>query len=165
MAAFVEAVVRPANPRQVVVAGNSLGGFTALYLSATRPDIVCGCILLNAAGRFRPDSEEALAAAAAAAAAAEQEPSWLDGLKAAFQRFVIGVSFIVTKQPARIEQVCYSYYHSCPYSTILKIAPTQLLLLMLLLLLLLLLLLQLNHSYNHTGPSASIPRGSNQRGR
>jgi len=102
--AFIEEIISQRTARPCVVAGNSLGGFTALYAAAspeaTSKNLINGCVLLNAAGAFRdqqgppqpPDAE------------------WLATLKKAFQRFVIGLSFIYTKQPARIEQVLRQVY-------------------------------------------------------
>jgi len=43
---FVETIVGA--PERLYVAGNSLGGYLALYLAATRPDLVRGLFLLNA---------------------------------------------------------------------------------------------------------------------
>lgn len=45
---FVERVI----DRPVVLAGNSLGGYCALYLAASRPETAAGLILLNCAGSF-----------------------------------------------------------------------------------------------------------------
>jgi pimeloyl-ACP methyl ester carboxylesterase len=88
-----------------VVAGNSLGGFTALYaaadLTAKDENLISGCILLNAAGRFKPTEPVPEKA---------EKPKWVQDLAAAFQRFVIGVSFIYTKQPQRIAQVLRQVY-------------------------------------------------------
>jgi len=106
--AFVREVVmkdRKKGSAPCVVAGNSLGGFTALYVAAapaaTEENLISGCILLNAAGRFKPTepvSEKA------------ESPQWVQSIAAAFQRFVIGVSFVYTKQPARIAQVLRQVY-------------------------------------------------------
>ena len=86
--------------KPVTVAGNSLGGFTALYAAATQPDLVEGCILLNSAGTFRnPEKQEE-----------PPPPQWLQSIQTAIQRLVIGVSFVYTKQPARIEQVLKQVY-------------------------------------------------------
>lgn len=96
---FIEEIVQPVNNLPCVVAGNSLGGYTALSAAAsdaaTSKNLIRGCILLNAAGRFKDTSpvEE------------DTRPQWLQDLSAAFQRFVIGLSFVYTKQPARIQQV------------------------------------------------------------
>lgn len=101
---FIEEVVM--KDRQIddrvpcVVAGNSLGGFTALYASSSEKAVsnklIGGCILLNAAGRFRSDES-----------VVEKEPSpkWVIALQSFFQRLVIGMSFLYTKQPQRIAQV------------------------------------------------------------
>lgn len=84
------------------IAGNSLGGFTALYASTVdeiKP-MIQGTVLLNGAGRFRPEVEEP-----------EETPNpFVERVKAAIQRFVIQCSFIYTKQPARIEQVLRQVY-------------------------------------------------------
>jgi len=90
--------------RKVAIAGNSLGGYTAMYASSdTRiKDNVSGCVLLNAAGRFRdpeaPDVKEA-----------EPNPI-IKSISSAIQRFVIACSFVYTKQPARIEQILRQVY-------------------------------------------------------
>ena len=78
-----------------------MGGFTALYAaSSERADkMINGCILLNAAGRFKSSYVEA-----------KDDPTWLSSLKGALQRFVIGLSFVYTKQPARIKQVLQQVY-------------------------------------------------------
>ncbi|MFQ3679947.1 MAG: alpha/beta fold hydrolase [Pseudanabaenaceae cyanobacterium] len=49
LADFIESHIR----RPVVVAGNSLGGYAANALAASRGDLVAGVILLNPAGAFR----------------------------------------------------------------------------------------------------------------
>ena len=101
---FIAEVMDTSNDA-AVVAGNSLGGFTALFASAdsraTRDNLIKGCILINAAGRFRsPDVD----------ATKTEKPQWMQTIAAAFQRFVIGLSFIYTKQPARIAQVLRQVY-------------------------------------------------------
>lgn len=98
---FIEEIVG----KPTVVAGNSLGGFTALYAAsspiARAKSLINGCILLNAAGRFRdPNGEESK----------REQPPWLKAIQGAIQRFVINLSFIYTKQPARIEQVLRQVY-------------------------------------------------------
>lgn len=43
-----------------VVAGNSIGGYSSLYIGATRPDVVAGVVMLNGVGSFseqQPDRE------------------------------------------------------------------------------------------------------------
>jgi len=108
---FIEEVVGT----KAVVAGNSLGGFSALYCAAEYPKLVSGCVMLNGAGRFRPeDPEEAKAAealrATVAAAGQEEQESLGDKVKAILTKGVIYGSFFVTKQPARIEQVLRQVY-------------------------------------------------------
>ena len=102
--AFIEEIVKTNSKRPCVVAGNSLGGFTALYAAsspeATSRRLINGCALLNAAGSFRDQL----------AAPKPPDAEWIAAIKAAIQRFVIGVSFIYTKQPARIEQVLRQVY-------------------------------------------------------
>ena len=118
---FIDQVIQ----RPAVVAGNSLGGFTALYAAASErgKSLVTACISLNGAGRFR----ETAAAAAAPVDSLEKDNSNNDNrqvddkkndfmanlvqsCKAAVERFIIGVSFVYTKQPARIEQVLRQVY-------------------------------------------------------
>jgi pimeloyl-ACP methyl ester carboxylesterase len=91
------------NARPVVVAGNSLGGYTAMYAAGDEriKEYVRGCVLLNSAGRFRDPEGEV----------AEAEPNPIVRyISAAVQRMVIAVSFIYTKQPARIEQILRNVY-------------------------------------------------------
>ena len=98
---FVEQVVLEES-RQVVLAGNSLGGYTAMFASSDEriKDYVKGCVLLNSAGRFRnPEEIEK----------AEPNP-FVKSISAAIQRMVIAASFIYTKQPARIEQILRNVY-------------------------------------------------------
>jgi pimeloyl-ACP methyl ester carboxylesterase len=93
-----EVVQKPAT-----LVGNSLGGFSALYAAATdeAKSMVNGVILMNGAGRFRDSM-------------AEEEPkkpnAFVESIQNAIQRLIIGVSFVVTKQPARIEQVLRQVY-------------------------------------------------------
>ena len=102
---FINEIVRPKTKMPCVVAGNSLGGFTALYAAAEasrlattgKDSIINGAILLNAAGRFKetsPDTSEEDA----------KVPEWQKKISAAAQRFVINLSFYYTKQPLRIKQ-------------------------------------------------------------
>jgi pimeloyl-ACP methyl ester carboxylesterase len=90
--------------RPCAVAGNSLGGFTALYASAepsvVSDKLITACVLLNAAGRFRNTEVEAK----------EEPPVWKQNIINWVQRVVIGFSFIYTKQPQRVEQVLKQVY-------------------------------------------------------
>jgi pimeloyl-ACP methyl ester carboxylesterase len=101
--AFLEEVVERDSHKPTVVCGNSLGGFTALYAAADEKrasKLINGCILVNAAGRFKSGFNETK----------KNDPVWLSSVKGAFQRFVIGLSFVYTKQPARINQVLRQVY-------------------------------------------------------
>ena len=94
---LTEVVKKPAT-----LAGNSLGGFTSLYTAATdecKP-MVNGVILMNGAGRFRDSApiEE------------KETNQFVESIKTAIQRLIIGASFIITKQPARIEQILRQVY-------------------------------------------------------
>lgn len=95
-----EVVQKPA-----VLAGNSLGGFTSLYTAASDDvkDLVKGVVLMNGAGRFKP----------ADGTPAVEEPKKnpiIESVQAFIQRAIISASFIITKQPARIEQVLRQVY-------------------------------------------------------
>jgi pimeloyl-ACP methyl ester carboxylesterase len=94
-----EVVQKPAG-----LAGNSLGGFTSLYTAATDEvkDLVSGVVLMNGAGRFRdPDVPDAQAS---------KKNEFVEAIQKFIQRAVIAASFVVTKQPARIEQILKQVY-------------------------------------------------------
>lgn len=99
---FIEQVIQ----KPTVVAGNSLGGFTSLYASAHASDrdgedLVKGCVLLNAAGRFRdPDAPPETG----------EKNALVEKIQEFIKRLVINASFVYTKQPARIEQVLRQVY-------------------------------------------------------
>jgi len=104
---FIDQVIHTEKQdKSIAIAGNSLGGYTAMYAASDDriKEHVRGCILLNAAGRFRPEEGE------------EETPSdpnpIVKSISSAFQRFVIACSFVITKQPARIEQILKSVYPS-----------------------------------------------------
>ena len=104
--AFLEQIIHvsPYRPNIIpcTVVGNSLGGFTALYAtSADTKDLIKGCVLVNAAGRFKKFSPPVTV---------DQSPEWKKALFTAFQKFVISLSFIYTKQPLRIAQVLRQVY-------------------------------------------------------
>jgi pimeloyl-ACP methyl ester carboxylesterase len=96
---FIEQVIQ----RPTTVAGNSLGGFTALYAASDDrgKELITGCISLNGAGRFRDPT---------APTQVTEKNVFMEGIMTAMQRLVIGASFIYTKQPARIEQVLKQVY-------------------------------------------------------
>mmetsp|Transcript_19399 Transcript_19399/g.30345 ORF Transcript_19399/g.30345 Transcript_19399/m.30345 type:complete len:384 (+) Transcript_19399:130-1281(+) len=106
---FVDQVIhKEKDDKSIAIAGNSLGGYTAMYAASDDriKEHVRGCILLNAAGRFRPEEGEETTPA-------EPNPI-VESISSAFQRFVIACSFVITKQPARIEQILKSVYPSDP---------------------------------------------------
>ncbi|EJK53644.1 hypothetical protein THAOC_26872 [Thalassiosira oceanica] len=91
--------------RDVAIAGNSLGGYTALFASTDErlADVLRGTVLLNGAGQFRdPD--------ASPAEEAERPNPIIESVSAAIQRFVIACSFVYIKQPMRIAQILTSVY-------------------------------------------------------
>ena len=100
-----EVILLHGKDNRVAIAGNSLGGYTAMYASTDEriKSNVSGCILLNAAGRFR-DPE-----AVNDEVKAESNPI-IKYITSTIQRFVIACSFIYTKQPARIEQILRQVY-------------------------------------------------------
>jgi len=103
---FVKQVIlkEDASNKPITIAGNSLGGYTAMYSASDDriKEFVKGCVLLNAAGRFRdPESE--------AKETSTPNPI-IQFISSAIQRIVIAASFIYTKQPARIEQVLRNVY-------------------------------------------------------
>lgn len=103
---FISEVMNAQTTAPCVVAGNSLGGFTALFASASdraiKDNLISGCILLNGAGRFRP--------ADGSAVPEKKRDSFWQPITAAIQRLVISFSFIYTKQPLRIAQVLKQVY-------------------------------------------------------
>ena len=109
-AAFLREVAGCGPSKRAVVAGNSIGGYTALALASTHPELVRGCASLNGAGKFAPPEGEEVAA--------EEEPGLVGravaALVATLQRAVITASFFVTKQPARIKQVLQQVYPVYP---------------------------------------------------
>lgn len=123
-AAFLREVAGCSPERRAVVAGNSIGGFTALALAASQPDLVRGCVSVNGAGRFAPSAEEEealrqieLAKAQRSeveAAIGDAAEKAADFLGASLRRAVIYGAFFVTKQPARIQQVLRQVYPVAP---------------------------------------------------
>ncbi|CAM9458368.1 unnamed protein product [Heterosigma akashiwo] len=110
-ASFIEEIIQPEyeGGAKVSVAGNSLGGYTALALSAARPGLVASCALLNGAGRFEGAAEKE----ARLAEEAREKSLWEKAQQAfgqAVGRAVIAASFIVTKQPQRIKQILTQVY-------------------------------------------------------
>lgn len=93
-----EIVEKPAT-----LVGNSLGGFTSLYVAATEEakQLVEGVVLLNGACKFRDNIVEV---------EEEESNALVETVKNAIQRFVIQLSFIFIKQPIRIEQILRQVY-------------------------------------------------------
>jgi pimeloyl-ACP methyl ester carboxylesterase len=89
--------------KSIAIAGNSLGGYSAMYAASDErlKKFVRGCILLNSAGQFRPEEGEEIP---------EDPNPIVKSISSAIQRLVIACSFVVTKQPARIEQILKSVY-------------------------------------------------------
>ena len=108
---FIKEIIYPETKKPVVTIGNSLGGFTALYAASksnnNNDNLINGCVLVNSAGRFKvPGAGNEINS--------EKSGGFIDKVKAAIQRFVISLSFIYTKQPARIEQVLKQVYPMNP---------------------------------------------------
>mmetsp|Transcript_5774 Transcript_5774/g.14067 ORF Transcript_5774/g.14067 Transcript_5774/m.14067 type:complete len:385 (-) Transcript_5774:3208-4362(-) len=99
---FLKSVVK----KPAVLAGNSLGGFTALYTAATDDvkDLVKGVVLMNGAGRFKPEDGIIVEGETT------QKNGIIEKIQAYIQRTIIAASFIFTKQPARIEQILRQVY-------------------------------------------------------
>lgn len=121
LSAFIREVVRPVG--KAAIAGNSLGGYASLATAVEAPELVSGVALLNAAGRFSDGTEpSAREAGEGAETEAEAGPGYISALttavqeqiQKAFTRLVLGVSFQVTKQPARVRQVLEQVYASDP---------------------------------------------------
>jgi pimeloyl-ACP methyl ester carboxylesterase len=112
---FVRGVILNANDdtmddeKKVLIAGNSLGGFTAMYASSDVriKDRVGGCILLNAAGRFR---DPTTTIGMEDRPGGDEDYSIAKYITSAIQRFVIACSFVYTKRPSRIEQILRQVY-------------------------------------------------------
>lgn len=115
-AAFLRDVAGCGGATRAIVAGNSIGGYTALALAAEYPELTLGVASLNGAGRFSPSGAEA--AAQRAAELARQQRSALriafddalERLATALQRAVAYAGLLVTKQPLRIKQVLRQVY-------------------------------------------------------
>jgi pimeloyl-ACP methyl ester carboxylesterase len=105
-----------AGGRRALIAGNSIGGYTALATAAAHPELVLGIASLNGAGRFSPSGEEAAALAALEAQKAARSDlrvavdDALAATGAAIARSVAYLGLLVTKQPLRIKQVLRQVY-------------------------------------------------------
>lgn len=121
ISSFIREVVWADQPgAKVVLAGNSLGGYNSLATAANHPDLIRGLVLLNGAGRFE-DAAAAATTDVTLEAADERSTenilsSWLSStvtaVSGAVKRAVLYITFLGSKQPARIEQVLKSVYVS-----------------------------------------------------
>jgi pimeloyl-ACP methyl ester carboxylesterase len=106
--------------KKAIVAGNSIGGYTALAVGAEYPDLTLGVASLNGAGSFSPSPEAAAEIAAAEAALAERNfvqiavDRALEAVSTSLQRFVAYIGLLVTKQPLRIKTVLRQVYTVSP---------------------------------------------------
>ena len=96
---------------KVVLVGNSLGGYNSLSTAAKYPELVESVVLLNAAGRFDLD-----ASADEMEKSADPEATGVNAIvemiATRIKRLVVGITFLFTKQPARVKQVLKQVYHS-----------------------------------------------------
>eukprot|EP00310_Coccolithus_braarudii_P025138 CAMPEP_0183337958 /NCGR_PEP_ID=MMETSP0164_2-20130417/5420_1 /TAXON_ID=221442 /ORGANISM="Coccolithus pelagicus ssp braarudi, Strain PLY182g" /LENGTH=330 /DNA_ID=CAMNT_0025507731 /DNA_START=147 /DNA_END=1139 /DNA_ORIENTATION=- len=115
-AAFLRDVGGCGAGKRAILAGNSIGGYTALMTGSKYPDLVAGVASLNGAGQFAPTADEKAAALALdeQRAARSAVQAALDGaleqLSVSLQRFAAYAGLFVTKQPARIQQVLRQVY-------------------------------------------------------
>jgi len=106
--------------RRAIVAGNSIGGYTALAVGAEYPELTLGVASLNGAGRFSPSPEEAEALQVAEAAREQRSnlqvmiDDALENLATSVKRTVAYIGLFVTKQPLRIKQVLQQVYPVSP---------------------------------------------------
>lgn len=105
-----EVVIKDSSSTPCVVAGNSLGGLTALHAAAseeaTTSNLISGCILLNAACTFRSPS--------LLPNIAVEHPRWFQRVAGSLQKLAIGWSFRYAQQPTRIAQVLRQIYPTDP---------------------------------------------------
>jgi pimeloyl-ACP methyl ester carboxylesterase len=106
--------------KRAIVAGNSIGGYTALMVGAKYPELTLGVASLNGAGRFSPSPEEAETLRAIEVAKSERNAlqiaidDVMDKISASVQRTIAYVGLFVTKQPLRIKQVLQQVYPVSP---------------------------------------------------
>ncbi|KAL1528481.1 hypothetical protein AB1Y20_009824 [Prymnesium parvum] len=114
--AFLREVAVCGDGKRALVAGNSIGGYTALSVGSAHPELVRGVVSLNGAGRFAPSPEEVALLAVQEAEAAARNPvqravvDLLASMATALQRAVAYAGLFVTKQPLRIKQVLRTVY-------------------------------------------------------
>jgi len=106
--------------KRAIVAGNSIGGYTAMMVGAKYPELTLGVASLNGAGRFSPSPEEAEALRVAEDEKAKRNAlqvaidDALEKLAASVQRIAAYLGLFVTKQPLRIKQVLQQVYPVSP---------------------------------------------------
>jgi pimeloyl-ACP methyl ester carboxylesterase len=105
---------------KAVVAGNSIGGYTALSVGAAYPELVHGVVSLNGAGRFSPSPEEAAELQAQEERKAARSElrvaidTTLERVAVAAARAAAFAGLLVTKQPLRIKQILRQVYPVAP---------------------------------------------------
>lgn len=108
-----EVVHEECGKEKVTLVGNSLGGYNSMATAAQYPDLIQSVVLLNAAGRFDFSSDSD---GIAPAAELVEETGQLNlkeittKISTAIRRAVVGASFILAKQPARVKQVLRQVY-------------------------------------------------------
>eukprot|EP00884_Botryococcus_braunii_P018020 jgi/Botrbrau1/4901/Bobra.118_1s0015.1 len=127
LASFIQEVV---GGEPVVLVGNSLGGYNSLATAVKYPQLVKGVVLLNGAGRFE-EVKAAIEQVAEAALGDDQEgkkqvlrqaassngaeessilSTVMKPVKEVMMRGTVYFSFMLAKQPSRIEQVLRNVY-------------------------------------------------------
>ena len=110
-----------ANGKRALIAGNSIGGYTALSTASAHPELVAGVASLNGAGSYSPTPAELEAQRALEERLNQRsEPrrmldEALERLGTSLARAISYIGLFVTKQPLRIQQVLRLVYPSFPY--------------------------------------------------
>ena len=116
LAAFAEEVAGArrdgGDSRRPVLAGNSLGGYSALRAASRYPDLFRGVCLLNSAGRFEDELDWSTGTRAGPAAAASLWAPVRRRLGGAVLRAGLLGAFAVARQPASIRNTLEKVYVS-----------------------------------------------------
>lgn len=113
--------IRQVIGKPTTVCGNSLGGFTALYVASDSQamPLVNGCILLNSAGPFRNKTGFHWIKSSPSTTHLKHiiriTTPILRTISDTFQRLVVQLSFLYTKRPSQIERVLKSVYPVHPH--------------------------------------------------
>ena len=105
-----------ANGKRALIAGNSIGGYTALSTASAHPELVAGVASLNGAGSYSPTPAELEAQRALEERLNQRsEPrrmldEALERLGTSLARAISYIGLFVTKQPLRIQQVLRLVY-------------------------------------------------------